>query len=81
MEQNLTEIKGYTKRQLYDAITKAIYAVATTGQSYTIGSRTLTRANLTELRKALNDLESQIAAEDNTSPLLGGSYVGFFEGR
>lgn len=27
-----------------------------TGQSYTIGNRTLTRANLSEIRKAIDDL-------------------------
>ncbi len=28
------------------------------GQSYTIGGRTLTRANLSEIRKAIDDLEA-----------------------
>ena len=30
--------------------------VVMTGQSYTIGNRSLTRANLTEIRKAIDDL-------------------------
>ena len=30
------------------------------GQSYTIGSRQLTRANLAEIRQAINELEKQV---------------------
>ena len=30
------------------------------GQSYSMGSRTLTRANLTEIRKAIKELEAQV---------------------
>ncbi len=70
-----------TKKQLYAEVKAAIHAILTTGQSYTIGSRTLTRANITELRHLLDSLEAQIAAEENSSPLLGGTYVGIFDGR
>ena len=55
--------------------------ITTTGQSYTIGSRTLTRANLTELRNFKNELEQQVATEESNSPLLGNCYVACFEGR
>ena len=39
------------------------------GQSYTIGNMQLTRANLAEIRKAIADLESQVA-------LLSGGTLG-----
>ena len=70
-----------TKRHLRAEVKTAIHAILTTGQSYTIGSRTLTRANITELRKLLASLDAEIAAEENDTPLLGGTYVGFFDGR
>ena len=43
-----------TIRKHRDAWLEAEYAVAVAGQSYTIGSRTLTRANLSEIRKAID---------------------------
>lgn len=36
-----------------------------TGQSYAIGSRTLTRANLTEIRKTIDYWNAKIAAMEN----------------
>ncbi len=38
-----------------------------TGQSYTIGNRTLTRANLKEIRKAIDDLLAGGATLDGES--------------
>ena len=61
-------------------VNTAIQAVLLGGQSYKIGSRSLTRADLALLRQMRDDLEAQIAAED-TSPLLSNTYVAFFEGR
>lgn len=37
-----------------------------TGQSYTIGNRSLTRANLSEIRKAIDDLLAAGATLDDT---------------
>lgn len=37
----------------------------TTGQSYTIGSRVLTRANLTEIRNAIDYWNKKVIALDN----------------
>ena len=37
------------------------------GQSYTIGNRQLTRANLAEIRKAITALKEEIALEEGTS--------------
>lgn len=61
-------------------VNTAIQAVLLGGQSYKIGSRSLTRANLAQLRQMRDDLEAQIAAEGQ-SPLLSNTYVAFFEGR
>ncbi|MEE0175806.1 MAG: peptidylprolyl isomerase [Eubacterium sp.] len=62
------------------AVNDAIYAIMVGGQSYKIGSRSLTRANITELRKIRDDLEARIAA-NNTSTLLDDCYVAIFDGR
>lgn len=40
----------------------AEYAVAVGGQSYTIGSRTLTRANLAEIRDSINFWQGKVNA-------------------
>lgn len=77
----MSAIEGYSNSDLLVKVNEAIVAITTTGQSYTIGSRSLTRANLTELRNMKKDLEAQIAAEANDSPLFGGCCVAFFEGR
>lgn len=70
-----------SNRELLSQVTKAISAIMLTGQSYSIGSRSLTRANLTELRNLKAELEAEIAAEENNSTLFGNCTVAFFEGR
>ena len=47
-----------------DAYYKAEMAVLT-GQSYQIGTRKLTRADLSEIRKAIEDLETEISNADS----------------
>lgn len=69
-----------TKQQLYEEVDKAIYSILVGGQSYKIGSRSLTRANITELRKLRADLAAEIAVEGNNT-LLDGASVVFFDGR
>lgn len=69
-----------TKEQLFQEVDKAIYAILVGGQSYKIGSRSLTRANITELRRLRADLAAEIATEGKSS-LLDGASVAFFEGR
>jgi hypothetical protein len=54
------------KRELAD-VNKALRTILGGAQSYTIGSRSLTRANLAELRKWKKELEDEITA------LSGGS--------
>ena len=70
-----------TNKELLAEVSAAISAILTTGQSYTIGSRTLTRANITELRKLKADLESAVAAEAADSAFFADTYVGIFCGR
>ena len=50
------------------------------GQSYKIGSRSLTRANLTELRSLRADLTAQVE-EQNCSSFFRDTFAAFFEGR
>ena len=52
--------------ELLEQVNKAITTVLVGGQSYKIGSR--------------DDLEAQLAA-DESGPLLGRTYMAFFEGR
>ncbi len=69
-----------TRKEMIEQLKAAISAVAVGGQSYKIGSRSLTRANLTELRNTLADLEAQEAAESN-GMLLANTSVAFFDTR
>lgn len=70
-----------SKREQLAEVNQAISAIMRTGQSYTIGSRSLTRASLPDLYKMQADLEAKIAAEENNSPLFSNCTVAFFEGR
>lgn len=61
-------------------VNSAITTVLCGGQSYKIGSRSLTRADLAMLKSMRDDLEAQLANEDSGC-LLGRTYVAYFEGR
>ena len=61
-------------------VNTAITTVLAGGQSYKIGSRSLTRADLAMLKAMRDDLEAQLAQEDSGN-LLGRTYVAFFDGR
>ena len=66
--------------EMLEQVNSAISAVLAGGQSYKIGSRSLTRADLAMLKTLRDDLEAQLAA-DESGPLLGRTYMAFFEGR
>ena len=68
------------KTELLGQINAAIKTILVGGQSYKIGSRSLTRADLAMLKSLRDDLEAQIA-DDDSGPLLGRTYVAFFDGR
>lgn len=76
----LEEETGLSAKELLKDISNAIRAVAVGGQSYRIGSRQLTRANLNDLYKIKSDLEAAIA-NDSAGHLIDNTYVAFFEGR
>lgn len=61
-------------------VNEAIYTVLIGGQSYQIGSRKLTRADLSLLRQMQKELQAEVNAETSSS-LLDDTYVTFFEGR
>ena len=66
--------------EMLEQINAAITAVLSGGQSYKIGSRSLTRADLSTLQAMRAELEAQITA-GQASPLLNRTYVAFFDGR
>lgn len=67
-------------QDMLDQVNAAIMAIAVGGQSYKIGSRSLTRADLKQLYAMKNDLTAQLASEQSTG-LLDDCYVGVFDGR
>ena len=69
-----------TTKELLNEVNNAISAVAVGGQSYKIGSRSLTRANLTELMNVKKELEGRVASESDNN-LLSNTCVAFFDGR
>ena len=66
--------------EMLDQVNAAITAVLSGGQSYKIGSRSLTRADLAELKAMRDDLEAQISAGTSTH-LMDSTVVAFFDGR
>lgn len=58
----------------------AIHAVLYGGQSYKLGTRSVTRADLSLLRSMESDLLAQLQDEDNGN-LIGGVVVSVFDGR
>lgn len=75
------EIDGnLSAKDLLGEVKKAILTILVGGQSYKIGSRQLTRADLAQLRKLKSDLEVQVAAEENGG-LLDNTVVAVFDRR
>lgn len=70
----------FTAAEMLKEVNNAIYAVLVGGQSYKIGTRQLTRADLSLLRDMQNDLQAQLAANQQTQ-LLDDCYVAVFSGR
>lgn len=63
-----------------EEVNTAITKVLGGGQSYQMGSRKLTRANLDVLREMRRELQAEVAAESESN-LLGNTSVAYFEGR
>ena len=70
----------YSAQQMLEQVNAAIFAICVGGQSYKIGSRSLTRADLKQLYAMKNDLTAQVAAE-SSSGLLDDCYIAIFDGR
>lgn len=70
----------FTASQMLSQVNQAIMNIMVGGQSYQIGSRKLTRADLSALRAMKKELEAQVNAE-GSSELLDNTYVAVFEGR
>lgn len=75
----MEEVAGTPAERLAQ-VQEAIYKVLYGGQSYQIGSRKLTRADLSLLREMEKELKAEVAA-DNASMLIDDTYVAVFDGR
>lgn len=69
-----------TTEMMLSEVETAITTVLNAGQSYKIGSRSLTRADLNLLIKMRNDLRTQLTQEGSNG-LLDNTYLAVFEGR
>lgn len=67
VEQNLIEVN------------QAISNILVGGQSYKIGSRSLTRADLNTLLAMQRDLQAQLANQSDS--LMDNTYLAMFDGR
>lgn len=76
----MATVQGTTAQKMLSEVDAAICKVMRGGQSYQIGSRSLTRADLGLLYKMKTELTAQIAAESE-SHLMENTYVAVFEGR
>lgn len=74
------EEEQLTASEMLSQVNQAIMNIMVGGQSYQIGSRKLTRADLSTLRTMKKELEAQVNAE-GSSELLDNTYVAVFEGR
>lgn len=66
--------------ELLKEVNKAIRTVLIGGQSYKIGSRQLTRADLAELRAMRTELETEIST-GNSGDLFDNTVVAVFDRR
>jgi len=75
------EIPASDKTEMLKNINTAINTVMIGGQSYKIGSRSLTRADLYTLLRAREALMAEINADNNNDGLFDDCYVGIFDRR
>ena len=68
------------QEDMLDQGNHAISNILMGGQSYTIGKRSLTRADLSKLYEMQEKLQAQFMTEED-SDLLGDTYAAIFEGR
>ena len=71
-------------KEMLGQVNSAITAILAGGQSYRIGSRSLTRADLAMLKSFREELEAQVAEgdlSDGTVGLFSRTFVAEFDGR
>lgn len=76
----MAETKKMNAKEMLKEVDAAIFSVLAGGQSYQIGSRKLTRADLNLLYNMKNDLTAQVERESE-SCLIEDTYVAVFDGR
>ncbi len=76
----MANAEEYSPKQMLVEVNKAIQSVLLGGQSYKLGTRSVTRADLSLLRQMRDDLEAQLCRSDE-SPLMPDVVVAVFEGR
>jgi hypothetical protein len=76
----MADFAKMTLQEQLDEVNRAIASVLWGGQSYSIGSRSMTRADLSLLKSMRDDLEAQVATGANTG-LMDNTFVAVFEGR
>ena len=75
----MADFENLSPNDMLKEVNKAMTTVLVGGQSYKIGSRSLTRADLGMLRELRNELQAQV--NDQNSGLLDNTYVSIFGGR
>lgn len=76
----MEEFQNMSAEQLLAEVKRAIVAILVGGQSYKIGSRELTRADLGQLRALKTDLEAEIGS-GGSDDLLDNTMVAIFDRR
>lgn len=76
----MEELQNMTPADQLKEVNMAITRVLVGGQSYKIGSRRLTRADLSLLREMQKELQAEVAAEQS-GPLFDDTYVAVFDRR
>lgn len=80
MAEDTKDLSSYSAAEMLAEVNKAIIAITAGGQSYKIGSRSLTRANITELRNLRDVLSAEAAAAEGQTGLFADTYVAEFMG-
>ena len=75
----MSELEELTPKQMLSEVNKAISTVLVGGQSYKIGSRQLTRADLGMLRELKKELMVEAGSEEND--LFSNTVVAVFDRR
>ena len=78
-ESPVINLERFSNQELLSHVDAAIQNILVGGQSYKLGNRSLTRADLGLLRQ----MRGELLAQENTGDgcLLPGTVAAFFEGR